>query len=203
MSPKLIFRLVFFCALSASGSIDRSACLPDTPEARGWPVAGIYMHGLFEPSGNTAYRGMEKTNRQLIEKYIKDNGLKVRIAVPVSPVTGKYHQWIKSKTSVKSVEKSAVDACGGGRLLDGRVLFAFSNGANAAEKFSCDATEAYSHVMIIGANSGGGGKSCGQSPARFESYRHDFPAAFSGYKKYLGEFTGGALKNEKHGSKLD
>lgn len=134
--------------------VQKPTCLPGTPESADWPVAVVYMHGLFETSGITDYCRGESENRMTLAAIAKK--LKVRIAVPVANVQGKHHNWGTSRTPKKEklseVEAKAVSACGD-ELMDGRAMLAFSNGCYRATdmlKSGCGPIGEYAKFITLG-----------------------------------------------------
>lgn len=136
----------------AAASVQDAQCLPQSSEAQSWPVKAIYMHGLFKggsgPDEN-GFRALEANNRQKLEEYAKK--LKIRIAVPVAPVNGRWRNW--NSTGLKEVERQAREACGGAPLAEGRALIGFSNGGYTSRRYAmdCSSTRGYSVILSIGA----------------------------------------------------
>jgi hypothetical protein len=182
-----LFIVCFFSSVTFGDMVvQSSACFPQTTAAKKWPVAVIYMHGLFEPGGeaSTVFRGMELANRLLLESLAQEKH--IRIAVPLAPAQGKWRTW--NGLSLGQIETLAKSACGNAKLLDGRDLVAFSNGAINSQKFTCQATEEYSHVFSIGAHpyeTSSGTKRC-DGVHRFQaSPAHDFEAGIKKFKNLL------------------
>lgn len=149
----LVFSLVFIFAFGAfAQSVQSPACLPATAEAADWPVAAVYLHGLFKGGGGpdvNGFRALEAANRRKLDEYARR--LKIRIAVPVAPVNGQFRNW--NSTSLKQAETQARAACGGAALAEGRALIGFSNGGYASRRyaFDCAGTRGYSAILSIGA----------------------------------------------------
>lgn len=167
-------------------SVQNPACIPNIPESRNWPVAGIYLHGLFEPGGEeaTPFRRLEQANRSLLIDLAKAKH--IRIAVPVAPAKGKWRSW--NGFPLHKIEDLARAACGNAPLAEGRDLIAFSNGAINSQKFSCKETESYSHIFSIGAHpheESGGTKPCGGENRFQASTPHNFLDGLNKFKRLI------------------
>lgn len=138
--------------------IQKSQCLGDPND----PVAAIYLHGWFSPSGQGGeFGGFERANRKQLAELA--SRLRIRIAVPVAPNTahvgGKtVRAWVLG--SLSSAEKISKSVCG--ELSSPRTLIGFSNGAYKALSVaaSCGVTgnhesehiaENYSLIVASGA----------------------------------------------------
>lgn len=181
--------MLMLVPLVARAGIQSATCLPGTAESRTWPVAVIYLHGLFESGadGGTEFRRLERANRRKLARLASEKH--IRIAVPLGPTRGKYHRW--NKVPLSKIEKMAKAACHGDAPIKGRDLIGFSNGAINNQKLSCAQTAAYSHIYSIGAapySTSGGTKACGRSPPRFQAYTpHDFAAGLARFSNHIGE----------------
>jgi hypothetical protein len=164
--------------------VQKPVCLPGTAESTDWPVAAIYMHGLFEDSGVTAFCDLESSNRKKLKEIALK--LKVRIAVPVADMRGTYHNWGTKRTATKEqlpeIEKKAEAACDD-ELMDGRALVAFSNGcyrATAMRESGCEALGEYAKIVTLGCETAKDGSStCDGTGATsyFHESTHEFPKA--------------------------
>jgi predicted esterase len=125
------------------------------------PVGVIYLHGYFQPRGNTWMHNLEADNRRKLQALADKSG--VRIAVPLSEET----KWSKDNGTVRSwdgygdgprvlssAEKMS-EATFGAKLGKGIAVIGFSDGGYAARRIglSCAAKKPkYSVVLMDGAN---------------------------------------------------
>lgn len=130
----------------AAHNLQQRDCFPNTPEAKGWPVQAIYLHGLY--SEGATRDGVENSNRDFLERYAREN--KIRIAVPVARALGGQHQW--NGLSVQAVESMASQACGGAPLAAERAVIGYSNGGKWAGELShkCGESGPYTKIIVIG-----------------------------------------------------
>lgn len=159
-------------------SIQKSQCFPSSAESKNWPVAAIYMHGLFPPpGGSAAYIKYETDARDYLEKLATRH--KIRIAVPVSDNVintkdyGTVHSW--TGKSLKSIEAEAEKACGA-KLDKPRALIGFSNGGYKATEIAnagCGMNPDYAVIVSIGAPKTKAGN-CG-STKYVKTAEHKFP----------------------------
>jgi len=117
-------------------------------------VDAIYLHGHFKAdSSGQKFISLENANRdQLLEMATR---LKIRIAIPVSPVVNRSsgnREW--NTVSLSDIESLARKACGNAPLAKRRAIIGFSNGGYKARdiaKLSCQAQSAYPVILSIGA----------------------------------------------------
>jgi hypothetical protein len=185
-------------------AVQKPVCLPGTAESGDWPVAAVYMHGLFEDSGVTAFCGLENANRKKLKEIALK--MKIRIAVPVADMRGSYHNWGTSRTATKEslpeIEKKASAVCDDD-LMDGRALVAFSNGcyrATAMRSAGCEALGEYAKIVTLGCDTAKDGSStCDGTGATsyFHESTHEFPKALVARElEFLSPKSGGGLVEE-------
>ena len=159
---RAVLFLILAISFRATAAVPHSTCFPNTADAADWPVCMIYLHGTLEPSGSGAGTDWETRNRRQLQNLLPTlRNLKCKVAAPVSPLLRKYsfgtvYAWSqKSQSTVsenfKRVHAAAVnEACKGSRMSDKpRIIFGFSNGANATAQFGdlpCEETSGYTLI---------------------------------------------------------
>jgi hypothetical protein len=140
-------------------------CLPREapPEAKDWPVCGIYMHGLF---GEAPYseKTWEIPFRNQFDKLALEK--KCKIAVPIG---NKSRYWNWNTISLIEMRRRASVDCQGAKFVAKPSLIGFANGANVLRKDAaktCSSIAGYGVVTAIGAsldsgNLNGKAKACG------------------------------------------
>lgn len=199
--------LILVCMLSAgitasAQNVQQSACIAPRGNPLA-PVGVIYMHGWFQPSGDTGYVNKERTNRANLQELADRLG--VRIAVPLSERTkgtryGTVRTWSSVKTrdgrvlprvSLGQVETLASNACGA-RLAVPRQLIGFSDGAYSVRQFAqtCAAkSSVYSAIIMSGAKpavGGRGGSEC--APFYYTGGKGDDETQLRGAENMMAEW---------------
>jgi predicted esterase len=146
----LIF-LFGFSAL-AQPSVQHAECVGP----KGAPVAVIYLHGLFPPSGSGGfYLDLEASNREQLTKFANDR--KIRVAIPLAKSTRNgYRDWLAGKSfaaTFADIEAQSLKVCGS--LASPRALIGFSEGGYFTRTlaFTCRqfTKENYSVMFMSGA----------------------------------------------------
>jgi hypothetical protein len=191
---KLICALFLTFAFQAHAL--KSACYPNTPEAKSWPICVIYLHGLHPANDQGSYAKYEKQNRPILIKFSNEylTSHHCRLAAPASPQV-KFNSLVGAQTldwqheSLSAVQNAAQAACGGAELMKGRTLIGFSAGAFAAyhlaiptKKGGCGAFSDYKEMIAIGvpeiANKVHGHRIDGTCPVLKAYVTHDFAGQF-------------------------
>lgn len=200
---KLVVLVVLLSqAAFAAESVQRSVCVPDTPESKNWPVKAIYMHGLLPFSGDSGtYPGLEAEARQKLAEWATKH--KFRVAVPLSEKSGSYQGGtyrVWDGASLSSVEAQAKKACGG-RLDSPRALIGFSRGAYQSIRLTPEACSSgnYSNAISIGApgaHVAGGTNACAKVQEE-----HNFPKAAKNFDQTLSKtIIGGDTSSSNSGN---
>ena len=138
-----------------SPPIPQSACLPEhVPGSDGWPVAAIYLHGWFPPSGPVDVRGsraLEIANRAALSELARRH--RIRIAAPLARQVnaGGMLQW--GDAELPEIERSAMQACRITRLPGRLTVIGFSNGGYKARDLGllpCEQLDRYARILAIG-----------------------------------------------------
>ena len=126
----------------AQQGLGQSACLPSGPEAEGWEICGIYLHGQ-NPTGN----GSETQNRAKMLEIAQSR--KCKVAVPMAPNRSNWD----GVMDLRGIERVAVAACGGAPLAAKRFIAGFSGGGYRARQAAkdCRNNQAYSLFLTLGA----------------------------------------------------
>lgn len=162
---KLMMATLLVFASFASELAHAGYCLPRNapPEAKDWPICGIYMHGLF---GSAPYseKTWEIPFRNQFNKIALER--KCKIAVPIG---NKGQWWNWNSTSLVEMRRRAAADCKGAKFVAKPSLIGFSNSANVLRKNaanSCSTISSYGLVTAIGAspdtgNRNGKARACG------------------------------------------
>ena len=135
-------------------NVQRAECFPTGSYAANWPVDAIYLHGHFHKDGRKQqFLNWENANRDKLQELA--TRLKIRIAVPISPVVNRGSGKLEWNTvPLSKIEELARSACGNVPLAPRRAIIGFSNGGYKARdiaKLSCAAQSKYPVILSIGA----------------------------------------------------
>lgn len=139
----------------ASPPAPQSACLPEhVPGSDGWPVAAIYLHGWFPPTGPSDVRGsraLEIANRAALAELARRH--RIRIAAPLATAVNGDGMLQWGDADLSQIERSAMQACRITRLPRGLTVIGFSNGGYKARdlgQLPCEQLDRYARILAIG-----------------------------------------------------
>lgn len=163
---------------TSNDNVQEPQCYPATEEAKNWPVKAIYLHGWFEPSGNSSgYQSSEKKNMQQMKELAQR--LKIRIALPRAPRTTTTKKGLRVRswdgTSLAEIESASKNVCGA-PLANDRTLIGFSNGGYRTRWIAaeiCKRNSPYSKIFSFGAPKSMGRVKC---PLLTEVAAHKLPS---------------------------